>query len=63
MSNKVRVVMTDKNGLEENINKIGYENILKILPSHEYNGTIFVILYYEVEEWNQLKDKSYYLTN
>lgn len=48
MSNKVRVIMTDKNGLEENINKIGYENILQILPSHEYNGTIFVILYSEV---------------
>lgn len=37
-------------GLEEMINKIGYKNILQILPCYCGNGEYFYTIIYEVGE-------------
>ncbi len=45
----IKTVITDANGLEKQLNEIGWENILQILPDHRYDGTLFVIIYKEYE--------------
>lgn len=42
---KVEITRTDFQGLKETINKIGYENVLEIIPEHIYDGTLFIIIY------------------
>lgn len=42
---KVETTRTDFKGLAETINKIGYENVLEIIPEHIYDATLFIIIY------------------
>ena len=42
---EVKTTITDAYGVKENLNKIGWEYILQILPDHHYDGTLFVIIY------------------
>ena len=44
---KVKTYITDAYSLANEINRIGWENVLQILPKHDYNGTSFVIIYKE----------------
>lgn len=41
----VKTFITDAYGLAGEINKIGWENVLQILPKHDYKGTTFIIIY------------------
>lgn len=41
----VDVERVDWTGLARAINKIGYKNILQIIPEGSYGGTFFVIIY------------------
>ena len=47
---KIKVEKTDFAGLEETLNKIGYWDILKIIPSVEYETTLYTIVYGVQEE-------------
>ena len=44
---KVKVIKTDYNYLEKELNSIGIENVLHIIPEHIFDGTLFVIIYKE----------------
>lgn len=44
---KVKTYITDAFSLANEINRIGWENVLQILPKHDYNGTSYVIIYKE----------------
>lgn len=41
----VRQIITDTKDIASVINKIGYENVLNIIPCNSYDGCIIVILY------------------
>lgn len=45
----VRQIITDPKDLASAINKIGYENVLNIIPCNSYDGCIVVILYKEIK--------------
>lgn len=45
----VRQIITDPKDLASAINKIGYENVLNIIPCNSYDGCIIVILYKELK--------------
>lgn len=49
---KIKVKKTDFAGLEETLNKIGYWAILKIIPSVEYDTTLYTVIYGVQEEVN-----------
>ena len=42
-----KVAQADRTHLEQKINEIGYKNVLNIIPSHEYDGTITCVIYKE----------------
>ena len=42
---EVGVERVDWTGLARAINKIGYKNVLQIIPEGSYGGTFFVIIY------------------
>ena len=44
---EVKQIITDPKELAFVVNKIGYENVLNIVPCHSYDGSIIVILYKE----------------
>lgn len=44
---KVKVGRVGGEVLEKTINEIGYENILQIIPDHEYETTLYVLIYEE----------------
>ena len=43
---KLAQAIVAKEQLAEKVNELGRDNIYGIYQSHEYNGTLFVILYY-----------------
>lgn len=45
----VKQIITDPIELAAVINKIGYENVLNIIPCNSYDGCIVVILYKEIK--------------
>lgn len=45
----VRQIITDPKDLASAINKIGYENVLNIIPCNSYDGCIIVILCKELK--------------
>ena len=42
---KIKVFRTDGQFLEEVLNTIGYENVLKIISEHRYDGAIIKVIY------------------
>lgn len=46
---EVKQIITDPKELASAVNKIGYENILNIVPCNSYDGSIIVILYKETK--------------
>ena len=57
----IKTVITDANGLEKQVNEIGWENILQIHPDHSYDGTLFVIIYKEIDKTSKQLDDLLYL--
>lgn len=47
---KVKVVRTDAEHLEFELNKIGWENILSIVPEHCYDGALMIIIFKEQDK-------------
>ncbi len=43
----IKVAQTDRIHLEAVLNEIGYDNVLNIIPSHEFDGTIICVIYKE----------------
>lgn len=52
---EVKQIVTDPKELSSAINKIGYENILSIVPCNCYDGCIVVVLYKENRNENSNK--------
>lgn len=42
---KIKVFRTDGQFLEEVLNTVGYENVLKIISEHRYDGAIINVIY------------------
>ena len=47
---KVKTYLTDSEYLENFLNKIGWENVLQIVPEHRYVGSLFVVIYKESDK-------------
>lgn len=45
----IKRTTTTEYGIVPKLNEIGWENILQILSDHRYDGTLFVIIYKEIE--------------
>ena len=44
---KVLTYRTYYGSLEQFLNRVGIENVLYIIPEHNYDGTLFVVVYKE----------------
>lgn len=42
---KIKVFRTDGQFLEEVLNTVGYENVLKIISEHRHDGAIINVIY------------------